>query len=195
MKKVLSLLMVLALCLSLVACGKKENSAAEDSDAKGKAYAIGETIKTEQVEFTVKEYGLDKCLSNVGDENYMTPIKPDAEDAYVYYVSNNPYNADDEHIILHFEFEYKNIGKEKIYEIDQFTVEYGDGYVFDGVSSSARREDGSFGLIGEIEPLSGTITGRAAVKLPKEVAENEDKPILVKVKLPSGDGETTIKFR
>ena len=196
MKRLLAIMLTLVLCLSLCSCGGKEEaeSTTETSVENTKIYNVGETITTEQVEFTILKFGFYNCLSNFGDESFLTPIEENDEDAELYYVDDNPFNVDDEHIMLQFEYEYKNIGKEKFNEIDTFSLEYSDGYVFDDVEGTGQAKDGSFCGLGDIEPLSDKVYARAEVKLPKEVMENESEPIIIKVNLPF-KGETSIKLR
>ena len=62
MKKVLSLILALVLCLSLCACG-----------SSSKTYLIGETVSTDIFSFTLDAAALTIALNNVTNDDYYLP--------------------------------------------------------------------------------------------------------------------------
>ena len=110
MKKILAFLLAAIMVLSFAGCGSEakvpeevvtepeEIVEPEEVVEEAIFYALGDTVATESIEFTLDEFDFYKCLSNVGDENCYNPVEENDESAWLYYRSSNPYNADDEHI-------------------------------------------------------------------------------------------------
>ena len=115
MKNFLANLLVAIMIFSFAGCGaetKTPEEVVQEEEVVPEEvfYLLGDTVKTESIEFTLDEFDFHKCLSNVGDENCYNPIAEDDESAWLYYRSSNPYNADDDHIMARNSFTFKNIG-------------------------------------------------------------------------------------
>ena len=195
MKKILAILLAAIMVLSFAGCGAETEVSEEEITEPVEEivpeevfYSLGDTVKTESIEFTLDEFDFYKCLSNVGDENCYNPIAEDDESAWLYYRSSNPYNADDDHIMARISFTYKNIGKTAIHNISgiesgHFFIEYGDGYSFGSFSTATKNSDGDYAYGFDIEPLSDAVNGRGALKVPIAVMENTEEQLLLIVKL------------
>ncbi|MBQ4118725.1 MAG: hypothetical protein IJD08_07035 [Oscillospiraceae bacterium] len=198
MKKILTILLAAIMVLSFAGCGTETEVPAEEITEPMEEivpeevfYSLGDTVKTESIEFTLDEFDFHKCLSNVGDADYMNPL----EEGDTWYNSKNPYYADDEHIMVRISFTYKNIGKTSIETLPDyiFCLEYSDGYTFDEFGVQTKNADGDYSFIWDIEPLSDALNGRGAVKVPIVVMENTEEPIVLIIKL--GGQEFKYKIR
>ena len=195
MKKFLAIIFAMITVLGFSACGTEQEPPVEEVIVPEEeivpeevCYSLGDTVKTESIEFTLDEFDFYKCLSNVGDENCYNPGAEDDESAWLYYRSSNPYNADDDHIIVRISFTYKNIGKTAIDNISgiesgHFFIEYGDGYSFGSFSTATKNSDGDYAYGFEIEPLSDAVNGRGALKVPIAVMENTEEQLILAVQL------------
>ena len=188
MKKMICMLLALAMMFTFAACGAEteapEENVPEEIVPEEVFYSLGDTVSTESIEFTLDEFDFHKCLSNVGDGDYLNPLSEDD----IWYNSKNPYYADDEHIMVRISFTYKNIGKTTIDPISGlssyvFSLEYSDGYTFGEFGTASKNSDGQYASMGDIEPLSNAVNGRGAVKVPIVVMENTEEPIVLIVKL------------
>ena len=181
MKKIICILLTLMLCLSVAGCGEKE-------------VAVGEKVVTDKVEFTVTNHVFHRCLSNFDDETFLLPVELTDDDAPLQYVKNNPYYTDTEHVMLMVEYEYKNTGTLNIAPIDSFTIVFNNDQTFEA-KGYGQRSNGSFGSLPDIQPSGDKIIARATVELPAEVLENDEEPVVIKIRLPGTKKETTIKLR
>ena len=188
MKKLLAILFAAIMILSFAGCGTETEVSEEEITEPVEEivpeevfYSLGDTVKTESIEFTLDEFDFYKCLSNVGDAYYLDPLEEDD----MWYNSKNPYYADDEHIMVRISFTYKNIGKTSIGTIDDyaFCLEYGDGYIFDTFSAQTKNDNGEYSFSWDVEPLTDALNGRGAEKVPIAVMENTEEQLLVIVKL------------
>lgn len=227
MKRLIALILAAALALSLVACGGDgadhtttgENEPSSDpsntdyiddtestnpsNDNENETYwEVGDTITLDSVEFTLDSYQFERCLYNVRNGDYLSPVdlRSLSENDLMYnsLTTDNPYYADDEHIFLLLSFTQKNIGKESVQIIapeSDMLVIYSDGYTFDFLSDTGSgggwKDENSFNGFSftEMEPLSPSFECRACILLPIEVMENEDASLLLQVK------EQTYKLR
>ena len=195
MKKFLAIIFAMITVLGFSACGTEQEPPVEEVIVPEEeivpeevCYSLGDTVKTESIEFTLDEFDFYKCLSNVGDENCYNPVAEYDESAWLYYRSSNQYNADDDHIIVRISFTYKNIGKTAIDNISgiesgHFFIEYGDGYSFGSFSTATKNSDGDYAYGFEIEPLSDAVNGRGALKVPIAVMENTEEQLILAVQL------------
>ena len=210
MKKILAMILALALVFALCACGESEQKAEEaPQEATPEAtpeptpeptpevlvLKVGESFQTEDREFKLTDFTFAQCLRNVMDKDAYMPVAPDAEDSWVYYRSNNPYNADADHIMLLLEFTQKNIGRANIGLGSErsFKIVYGDGYEFECKAVGWQRAENEFGgfSFAELEPLSSAVVCRAVFELPVAVKDNANEPL----KLIVTFGETTCEYQ
>lgn len=148
LKRTFALLLALAMCLSLYACGSGKGSEASEaqsaSDAVSEApaesvadaaesgleeetiYNLGDTIETELFKITPSFTGFAKELANWPDANYMTP---DGQ-----FSGNSPYCASSEKVEVYGEVQIEYIGNEKsnVSLNMDVSADYDGGYVFDG---------------------------------------------------------------
>ena len=111
MKKALSLILALVLCLSLCACGgttpeQTDNLSAETTTPPQTYYNIGDTVSTNMFNFTLDAAQLTIALSNINDETYCLPkdYDPQAD-------KNNPYVASVGHTFVAFTYTVENISR------------------------------------------------------------------------------------
>ena len=193
MKKMLCLLLVAVMCISLVACDTETKTAKTEETAK--TYVIGESVETEDFIFTPELQGFFEELSNVGDSR-LTPGG--------YKTSGNPYRAEvgKTMMLLYCTLEY--IGESKKDETIgvSASIDFDNGYIFDGDKISFVTEGGYYGFYsgdGNIEcifePLSSDTKRiiRVASKVPEQVKNDEDKPLSITFKIE--DKEYIYKIR
>lgn len=198
MKKTISLLLALALCLSLCACGG-EDPATEAPATEAPAteapttvatepapviYNLGDVIETELFKITPGFTGYAYELNNVCDENYLTL------EGITGSKDSNPYYVGDEgKTQMYGDILVEYIGSEKsdVSLTVTMSVDYDNGYIFQGDDISASHcitpdDWTSYGAM-VFEPLSAETTRiyRYCVKVPTQVEENKDKPLLVTI--------------
>jgi len=227
MKKLIALLLTVAMCVSLCACegAKGDNSVVSEFPEKSEATSagnaqtesikpeetqkaqedqkaeepevpaerqvlkIGETAKTDLVEFTMKEC---KFTDKVGLESscWLMPHK-----------AAGGLSAGDGKVYVWYSFEVKNIGKEKVsgYDVCNVEVDYNDGYRYkDSVFSwgynwsTASWLSKNVGLA-SIEPL-GTQEYYGFTKCVDAVKTGRDAQLLLIATLPSTEGEMEVAF-
>lgn len=198
MKKVLSLILALVLCLSLFACGSSPSekqpssmdavpessstapTASDTTDVTPDevVYTMGQTVSTEIFEFTPVFEGFADEVANWPDENFMTP------DGKI--SGNNPFKADEDKVIMYFSADVKYIGNSKSNETFSydFTIDYADGYIFEfneRYDCGVQNDDG-WDYSNEItfEPLSSEKDGyvRFCIEVPSQL-ESDPNNILI----------------
>lgn len=218
MKKVLSVLLVLVICLFLCACGGS-NDAPKATEAPVEAtesteLKIGDAFGTDTVECVIEEitwYTSEEFISNSDNNDRFVTVDGkmaiiqgdywslDTEKLFPGYhawgVSGMTKEKISEYSFLCVKHTLQNIGKESIdcgRESDGFVgvifvpygtmeVIYDDGYTFDL---------GKYGgFITPLAVLSDPVNEVMIISLPNKVLENGDKPLKLKVTLPSSNGE------
>jgi len=186
MKKTIALLLALAMCFTLCACGgegKTDNS----------SLSFGDTITSASGMFTFTPSfdGFASALSNWGDETYLLPegSEKDLE------ASDNPYNAEDGKVMMYFSALLECVGeaKEKVSFDFSFRIEH-DGYIFDSNSSDVTSPKGysedqeswdiGSGVTAAFEPMSSATTRyvRFAIEVPEQLkTDTEKETVLVLV--------------
>ena len=223
MKKVISMLLALVLCLSLCACGGS-NDAPKTAEAPVAAtesteLKIGDAFGTDAVECVIQEitwYTSEEFTSNSDSNDQFVIVDGksaiiqgdnwtlDTEKLFPGYhawgISGMTKEKVSEYSFLCVKHSLQNIGKEKVdvgMESDgvvgMISVPYGtmeiiydDGYTFNFGS------DGFGKYVGFTTPL--TVLGDPVnevmiINLPNKVLENGDKPLKLKITLPSSNGE------
>ncbi len=218
MKKIIALLLVAVLCLSLASCGSNKNDSNVQAEAPNtneqtetvenitsNEYTIGEAFGTDNVECVITEIkwitpevfdAVSYRSQRISGENYY---RIDTEALFPNSVSPFGYLGCLESKILEnyfllAAFSLRNTGKEIVQsDVDRlgalggmvlpygsFAVVYDDGYTFDcgeGIGFTA-----TLAVLGDaIETVGGCV-------VPKQVFENEDKPLKIKVVLPNANG-------
>ena len=203
MKRKLSLILIAVLALALTACGGETNGeTAGDEDSQ--YYHLGDTVSTEQFQFTLDEAVFTIALSNVGDETYFSPKEYNAQTD-----ANNPYVAPKGHTWAAFTYTVTNL--------DRASAEFHDGSFatvsYQGTEANVVK-DGAYYLTQEghyldvdgkrhTEPAGEWLSGpamnmllsvgetqsrRAYVDLPIDVSDLTDT-FLITVKVPDINGK------
>lgn len=159
MKKILSLVLVLAMCLSLCACGGANY------------FALGETASTDAVELTLNEvsFGKEQYVNgrNIVSENGKTFM-------FINFTMKNIGKAT---------LDYFPTANDKYTYVPSaiVSVDYNGGYTYfvdnfiDYSTSSP--------ALNELEPLGEAATYTVIISVPDEVAENTQAPLLVNFNL------------
>ena len=178
MKKTISLLLTLVMCLFLCACNS-------DSESEN-VYEIGEMVSTDAAQLILNSYSF---------ENSYRSIKL-GQDGF------------DEGYFIVLKFTIKNIGKTNLqdpvlpdrwsngYFAEMVCVDYNDGFLFycepisDGTQEwSIKSFYAPYDInIHDIKPLSDAIDVETAIYVPKEVVDNTDAPLFAKIALPDSEG-------
>ena len=191
MKKIISALLALVLCLSLCACGGGNNTpetteATEPSIVK---FAVGETASTEVIEFTLDSVEFADHLSLTPGDEYLTPIAADASGGLI---------PNEGKIFVCFSFTVKNIGKVELDSTAYRTMNlvYSDGYTFEvDLSNNAVRTDNDIYLYRQwtgvlsLDVLSDAQTYRVYVQVPEEVMKNTAEPLDLVISLQKDEDD------
>ena len=208
MKRIVEVLLALALMLSMVACGGDSTmptaadaeissvgtstppldgnnaTSTEPTDADAALekpeIIIGEPLKTDIVEFTLNSFEFVGNRLELGGE--LCDLTSDANVfACVYY-------------------SIKNVGKTKLSSMSlrfdsRFTLVYGDGYSFMADYEPQFLLEGKNWravLHADLEPLSAAVDIMGYINVPLELRTNIEEPLVIEVKLPvSQSGNTT----
>ena len=209
MKKALSLILALVLCLSLCACGgdkanKTPNATTATPTSETETFEVGTTVRTEVAEFTLTEVndGVRSALQvlfvagDIGQEYLSEDITlADLPEDIIALLRNKQLT----YSLMMLTFTIKNIGKDTLNDFVSFPdqggqtrvlddlvrINYNDGYIF-----KAGDRIGAGYL--DMEPLSPATEYDVTINVPEEVLLNTDAPLLVEVALPDGNGNTTI---
>ena len=203
MKKALSLILALVLCLSLCACGGNNTPEKTDTSEIG-TFEVGTAVRTEVAEFTLTEAtdGVRSALQvlyvagDIGQEYLSEDITlADLPEDIITLLHNKHLT----YSLMMLTFTIKNIGKDTLNDFVSFPeqggqsrrlddlvrINYNDGYLF-----NAGDRIGA-GVL-DMAPLSPATEYDVTINVPEEVLLNTDAPLLVEVALPNGDGNTTI---
>ena len=183
MKKALSLILALVMCLSLCACGSGSET----------IYNIGDTVKTDMVEIQLTKV--------VYDYQYPSPyefLHPPAGKAFIQ-VSFNIKNIGKTTIET---LPAKDGEKTSI--LDSLWLDYNNGYIFmiskEGITNSLGEISRGFLFIESyefpLEPLSSALDCHPVFCVPSEVLTNKAAPLHFSINLPLSDGTyTTMTFK
>lgn len=223
MKKALSILLVLVLCLSLCACGGS-NDAPKATEAPVEAtesteLKIGDAFGTDTVECVIEEitwFTTEEFTSNSDNNNQFVVIDGksaiiqgdhwtlDTEKLFPGYhawgISGMMKDKVSEYAFLCVKHTLQNIGKEKVdvgmeslgvmgmISVPYGTMEviYDDGYTFNFGNDDIGK---NIGFITPLAVLGDPVNEVMIINLPTQVLENADKPLKLKVMLPSSNGE------
>lgn len=176
MKKALSLILALALCLSLCACGESNNIETTDS-----------TQPTTNSEVVLK---LNEPVTVGNFEITITDVK--TVESFVVYseLGSRKFGmegSDSYQVVVLYTL--KNIGKEEISALENsMSVEYSDGYTFDAhlyyhnnfnpdIFSVGGTQEGYV----KLPALSGEVYFLEAIRVPVEAINNTDEPLKVRL--------------
>ena len=168
MKKVLSLVPALVLCLSLCACG-------------GQKGEIGATYTSNGVEFTLNHVEFTDAMDNWGgaNDNYWMPL-PDDADRNQLANTLSPKSEDD--VICVISYTAKNVSKGDKLIDDRGELNYDNGYKYDDggltyrVSATGVWSDLDGGLM--LKQLKeNAYEFRVYMVVPKALVENTDKSL------------------
>ena len=195
MKKVISMLLVLACCLSLCACG----------DTKIQTASIGETVSSDRAEFILKRFEFGKNLyydNSITNDNFLLPI---AEDELTELpAGETSKTSEDGKVFLSLSFSIENIGKtplrefvdlpdgsSTIYLSGYIELEY-DGYLFRNTDDNAFfKKSTSFWSLATLEmdvmaPVENYV---GYITVPEKVMTDTETPLYLRVYLPNEAGK------
>ncbi len=165
------------------------NQASSPTEPEIETFEIGETAKTDQVEFTMDEV---EFTDNLGLDS-TTWLKPD---------NNGSFVAGDGKTFIWFSFTVKNLSKTDMsgYDVCNVTAEFGDGYIYDGAvysdcpkwSTDKAISSLNVGLQ-SMRPLEER-KYCGFIKVVNVVREHRDTPLLLKAKLPSSEGDVDVTY-
>lgn len=208
MKKLLALLLAALMSISMVACGEsnkpsgEETSNTESESPESTTFAIGEAFGTDSVECVIKEI---KWITSEEFEQYTTretlsisTVFPDYEAKGITKITKSSL-TDSSYLCVVYSLQ--NVGKEDVVAGEEsvgdgsfwvlpygtIEVNYDDGYTFSGGSDGFTKY---FGFTNTLKVLSDPITEVMIYDLPNQVFKNDDKPLNLKVTLPSSNEET-----
>ena len=196
MKKTISLILALVLCLSLCACGggndtpevteaptettEAPTTEATKPPAEETVYKLGDIIETELFKITPSFAGYSYELANWPDENFMTPAGK--------FSGTSPYSASEGKTSMYGEIHVEYIGNEKsdVKLKLNVSVDYDDGYIFEGADThmgNCISINGDWAYDGNMtfEPLSSNNNRivRYCIEVPEQVEANAEKSLLV----------------
>ena len=196
MKKVASLILALALCLSLCSCGGNEDETAVEEQKK---YSVNETAISSRFECSLKQVSFaERVEASEYSSGYMLPATEDT-------TISRP--AKSGNVLLCFTANLKYTGTTTIQNMGfgsvsgaiGFYATYDTEYTYTAFTAS-RYEDYKWERYTEYDgnctycsfvPLSNdTLTVRAFIELPAVVAENTDKPLDVTICLGNNESVT-----
>lgn len=208
MKKLLALLLAALISISMVACGESNKPAGEETSntdnetPESTTFAIGEAFGTDSVECVIKEI---KWITSEDFEQYTTretlsisTLFPDYEAKGTTKITKSSL-TDSSYLCVVYSLQ--NVGKEDVVSGEEsvgdgsywalpygtIEVNYDDGYTFSAGSDGFTKY---FGFTNTLKVLSDPITEVMIYELPNQVFENDDKPLNLKVTLPSSNEET-----
>ena len=175
MKKVISLLLALVMCLSLVACG---GSAKE-------TYHLGDTVSTDIFDFTLDEAAFAYALNNTKGENYFAPKEYDAEKD-----SDNPYVAPTGKTMIAITYTVTNTGRttSQLYKGGLFTAKY-DGKAYPSVPIGVLTLNASDKSDNVLVEAGASETNRGYAEIDVDVANLTDS-FTITVQIPNSSGKT-----
>lgn len=192
MKKFVSILLIIAMCISLAACG------ASSDDKTDTYYKIGDTVSSDILEFTLDKAALSIALNNVMDENYGSPKEYNAQEdkdnpfvcakgntyATFTYTINNIDRTSYNGVLPLVEAEYKDVISDKQVDFAEYVNEKDE---WKSTGNDTIRPVYSWHFV--LEPGVAE-TYRSYIEIPVEADSLTDDFILT-VKLPSSDGSTS----
>ena len=129
MKRAITLLMALVMCLSLCACGGSEPTGSSTSTEssptqevdKTPTYSMGECVETVSAKLTLNNATLAIALNNTMNDTYLEPKEYSANED-----SDNPYVANDGAVLVYYDVMLAAIGRSTvdIRGVDFTAVEY-----------------------------------------------------------------------
>ena len=219
MKKALSTLLVLVICLSLCACGGSNGSSQATEATESTELNIGDTFGTDTVECMIQEiswFTSEEFTSNSDNNDQFVIIDGktaiiqgdywtlDTEKLFPGYhtwgISGMMKDMVSEYSFLCVKHTLQNIGKENIgpgmksdgfmgyMDVPYGTMEviYDDGYTFNFGNDDFGK---LVGFTSHLAVLSDPVNEVMIINLPNQVLENSDKPLKLKITLPTSNGE------
>lgn len=170
-------------CLvSLVGCGGNGNNDKKDNEPKtevkdenktetkkntNKEIAIGETVTTKDIEFTLKGVSFSHDVLPENPSNFY-----------------NHYPADPGKVYIYVQVDIKNIGKQDLRSDKIYSVEanYNNGFKYTGWQIAEESGTFTYANITNITPLE-TSSIPTLIDVPQEVEEQTDNSLTIKITL------------
>lgn len=181
---VISMVFLLAGCSGNASSGEGPQSVPNEG-GEASYYAIGDTVSTDEVEFTLTDVAFTDKVS-LDSTDWLKPIN-----------GTGGLTAGEGNVFVWMSLTAENVSREDVsgYDVTDIVVDYDDGYIYD----NATWTDGSYGWstdsatsrnvgLATIMPLkSAEFYGY--VKCASAVREDREKPLNIKVTLPGSGGE------
>lgn len=187
MKKILSAILALALCLSLCACSIDLSNTQDDSPTVQQA-EFGDVVMVGDVELVMSEDILTASQINSDKSYHNEFMTTDLS------VGNSVDVASDGYTLVVISYTIKNVGKEKTVFAELAGLNYNDGYIYEAKEQYCSTGDpmDSWKLFTSsgvyVNPLT-TLECKAYLSVPEEVFSNTEAPL----KLTIGNYEFTIR--
>ena len=184
MKKGITILLSAVLLLGLTACGgnsQPTDAPAQDEDtaaSEQKTLQLGETLKTDVVEFTLNS----------------------VEFVEKFEIDGTGYKPKDGNVYLAISYSVKNVDKVKLSALLEvkysLALLYGEGYTFkpEHEPQFTLKADGTWSsaIPLPMEPLSPAVEIKSCISVPLEVCENTDEPAILEVNIPISRSPTAV---
>ena len=190
MKKTISLLLALVLCLSLCACGDGK-AEAEGKPTESSELKVGDTAKGQLFDVTIQSVEPVEKIENGFVRHMWSPAEK---------TNYQDITAEEGYTIVKVTYSYSYNGKEAGEFGFDLTLDYDNGYMFDGFGGHALPAIDSGVKVGFEEYYDTGVLGSFAIDDPltfkgaeafnyiivnNEVLSNIDKPLVLKVGIPS----------
>ena len=191
MKKTITLLLALVLCLSLCACGADKVPEASSQPTESSELKVGDTAKGQLFDVTVQSVEPAEKIKNGFVWHMWSPAEK---------TTYQDITAEEGYTIMKITYSYTYNGKESGYFGFDLTLDYDDGYTFDGFGGHALPaidsktkvgfeeyyDTGEYAEFTIDDPL--TFQGGEASKyiiVNNEVLSNTDKAFVLKLGVPT----------
>lgn len=187
MKKWLSIVLALSLCLSLCACSIDLSGTENDSPTVQQA-EFGDVVMMGDMELVMSGDILTATQVNSDTSCHNAFMTTDLS------VGNSVDIASDGYILVVISYTIKNVGKEKTVFAELAGLNYNDGYIYDAKEQYFSMSDPTYswtlftssGVY--VNPLT-TLECKAYLSVPEEVFSNTEAPL----KLTIGNYEFTVR--
>ena len=195
MKKAISLLLALVLCLSLCACGDSNDTSKENNSEASTMAPVAEPTETEPTESGTIELVLGETYSlplfDITITGFDFTEKATFPEGGSF--SLRPQNG---YVTANLYYNVNYTGKTQFFSsgFSPAFIDYNDGYIFN-LETFYYYDSGVDAWLnsGDIDPLCPEFSCKACFFVPLEVSENTDAPLFVKFNI--GDNGVIYKVR
>lgn len=190
MKKTLSLILALVLCLGMFGCGNKSDGTPESSIPSTTAGTAPSTEPEAPQETTLYLNNAATLGNFEFNITYVRFVK-----SYTTDLKSN-YSAGDGSYYIQIDYTVKNVSKTEQYvPLGCITADYNNGYIFEPFKSYKNVSENSTGVenTSAMAPLSDAVNCRTYIVVPEEVYTSEN-PLCLRVILPFDEEKSEAVF-